>query len=363
MRRILYVEPRGLNDYNDPRLLSWNDFLAMGLRHRAASPAAVTEKMSAATEDDVMTLIYTSGTTGPPKGAMISNTNAAYCIGKVVHEADRMPGGVPPNPGDMVLTYLPLCHAAERIFSTWTLVGAGSSLNFAESIDVVAENLREIQPTLFFAVPRIWERMHASVMIRGANATSLKRLILGLAMRLAASVGRRKSANGGSHTPVSLLLYGAGQVLVFRAMKERLGLRRCRHAISGAAPIAPEVLEFFIGIGVPVFELYGMTENVAVATCNFAGRMKLGTVGEPYPDIDLRIDADTGEIQMKHPGVFKGYWNKPRKTAEAFTADGWLMTGDVGEWVDGTHVRIVDRIKDIIITSGGKNISPSEIRE
>ena len=160
---------------------------------------------------------------------------------------------------------------------------------------------------------------------------------------------------------MSLLLYGAGQVLVFRAMKERLGLRRCRHAVSGAAPIAPEVLEFFIGIGVPVFELYGMTENVAVATCNFAGRMKLGTVGEPYSDIGFRIDADTGEIQVKHPGVFKGYWNSPDKTAEAFTDDGWLMTGDVGEWVDGTHVRIVDRIKDIIITSGGKNISPSEI--
>ena len=121
------------------------------------------------------------------------------------------------------------------------------------------------------------------------------------------------------------------------------------------------MLEFFIGIGVPVFELYGMTENAAVATCNFAGRMKLGTVGEPYSDIGLRIAEDTGEIQTKHPGVFKGYWNKPDKTAETFTSDGWLMTGDVGEWVDGTHIKIVDRIKHIIITSGGKNISPSEI--
>ena len=361
VRRILYVEPRGLGAYSDSRLLAWDDFLAMGRRHRSDSPAAVTDKMRTATEDDVMTLIYTSGTTGPPKGAMISNANAAYCIDKVVNEADRMPDGVSPNPGDMVLTYLPLCHAAERIFSTWTLVGAGASLNFAESIDVVAENLREIQPTLFFAVPRIWERMHASVAIKGANATPLKRLVLWLAMRLASFVGRRKSANGGSHTPVSLLLYVVGQVLAFRAMKERLGLRRCRYALSGAAAVAPEVLEFFTGIGVPVFELYGMTENAALATCNFPGRMKLGTVGEPYSDIGLRIDAATGEIQVKHPAVFKGYWNKPRKTAEAFTDDGWLMTGDVGEWVDGTHVRIVDRIKDIIITSGGKNISPSEI--
>ncbi len=152
-----------------------------------------------------------------------------------------------------------------------------------------------------------------------------------------------------------------GWVIVFRPMRERLGLRRCRYAGSGAAAIAPEVLEFFIGLGVPVFELYGMTENSAIATANFVGRMKLGTVGEPYPDIGFRIDEETGEIQVKHAGVFAGYWNKPDKTAETFTSDGWLMTGDVGEWVDGTHVRIVDRIKHIIITSGGKNISPSEI--
>ena len=220
---------------------------------------------------------------------------------------------------------------------------------------------RSIQPTLFFAVPRIWERLHAVVAIKSNDATWFKRVFLNFALSLAAFIGKQKAANGGSHTVASRLLYWVGQPLVFRAMKERIGLRRCRHAASGAAPIAPEVLEFFIGIGVPVFELYGMTENAAVATCNFAGRMKLDTVGEPYSDIGLRIDDDTGEIQTKHPGVFVGYWNRPDKTAETFTEDGWLMTGDVGEWVDGTHIKIVDRIKHIIITSGGKNISPSEI--
>jgi long-chain acyl-CoA synthetase len=140
-----------------------------------------------------------------------------------------------------------------------------------------------------------------------------------------------------------------------------LGLRRCRWAGSGAAAIAPEVLEFFIGIGVPVYELYGMTENSAVATTNFVGRMKLGTVGEPYEGIGLRLDPENGEIQTKHDGVFVGYWGKPEQTAETMTEDGWLKTGDVGEWVDGTHIKIIDRIKAIIITSGGKNISPSEI--
>ena len=359
--RIIYTEPRGFGDYHDPRLLFWDTFLEMGRHHREDHPGAVAERMAAATDTDVMTLVYTSGTTGPPKGAMLTNANAAYCIDKIVNETQRFPDGVGPNPKDLIVTYLPLCHVAERIFSTWTLVGAGPSLNFAESIETVTENLREVQPTLFFGVPRIWERLHATVLIKSSDATWFKRMFLKFTLALAKLIGRQKVANGGSHTLASRLLYAVAQPLVFRAMKERVGLRRCRHAGSGAAAIAPEVLEFFVGIGVPVYELYGMTENAAVATCNFAGRMKLGTVGEPYADIGLRIDEATGEIQTKHPGVFKGYWNKPDKTAETFTEDGWLMTGDVGVWVDGTHVKIVDRIKHIIITSGGKNISPSEI--
>jgi long-chain acyl-CoA synthetase len=198
-------------------------------------------------------------------------------------------------------------------------------------------------------------------LIKANDASWFKKRMLKFGLNLANRIGRIKVAHGGDHTPSSRMLAAIGWVLVFRPMRERLGLRRCRYAGSGAAPIAPEVLEFFIGLGVPVFELYGMTENSAIATANFVGRMKLGTVGEPYSDIGFRIDEETGEIQVKHDGVFAGYWNKPDKTAETFTDDGWLMTGDVGVWVDGTHVRIVDRIKHIIITSGGKNVSPSEI--
>ncbi|MFW2332975.1 AMP-dependent synthetase/ligase [Ilumatobacter sp.] len=360
LRTIIFVEPRGMVGKTDDRLLFWDNLIEMGREHKAQHPTAVADRMAAATDDDIMTLVYTSGTTGPPKGAMLSNKNSAFCIEKIVNAADRVPGG-PPNPKDQIVTYLPLCHVAERIFSTWTMVGAGPVLNFAESIETVNENLREVQPTIFFAVPRIWEKLHALALIKANDASWFKRKVMGFGMTLANKVGKAKVANGGDHTVSSRVLAAIGWVLVFRALRERLGLRRVRYASSGAAAIAPEVLEFFIGLGVPVYELYGMTENSAIATANFVGRMKLGTVGEPYADIGFRIADDTGEIQTKHDGNFQGYWNKPDKTAETFTEDGWLMTGDVGEWVDGTHVRIVDRIKHIIITSGGKNISPSEI--
>ena len=210
-------------------------------------------------------------------------------------------------------------------------------------------------------MPRIWEKIHAVVLIKLNDATLLKRLLAKPAMKVAGYIGRVRADHGGDFTLPARLLYWVFNILFYRSLKERVGLRRCRYAASGAAPIAPEVLVFFLGLGVPIYELYGMTENAAVATCNFPGRAKVGTVGEPYVPGTVRIDPETGEIQTKHGGVFKGYWNKPEKTAETFTEDGWLKTGDVGVWVDDTHIKIIDRIKDIIITAGGKNISPSEI--
>lgn len=361
LRTIVYIEPRGVRSYHDERLMFWDDFMRLGEEHRAANPGAVEALMAQAEEGDVMTLVYTSGTTGPPKGAMLTNSNMAFCVDKVVNTDGRLPHSQKVDFSDQILTYLPLCHVAERIFSTWTMSSTGCVLNFAESIETVQLNLREVQPTIFFAVPRIWEKIHAGVMIRLSDATWVKRQFTKVGLALATYIGRKRVDNGGNFTFGTRLAYWVGNPLMFRALKERVGLRRCRYAASGAAAIAPEVLQFFMGLGVPVYELYGMTENSAVATTNFDGRVKLGTVGEPYPGIGLRIDEQTGEIQTKHPANFVGYWNKPEKTAEAFTEDGWLKTGDVGEWVDGTHVKIIDRIKHIIITSGGKNISPSEI--
>ncbi len=365
VEKVIYFEPRGIHgSYSDDRLLSWDDFIALGRQHRAAHGGAVEARMNAAEGADVMTLVYTSGTTGPPKGAMITNANVEFAIDVIVNTPERTPDGKRPNPDDQSLTYLPLCHVAERVFSTWTMVSAGVVLNFAEAPESVLANLREIQPTLFFAVPRIWEKLHAGVLIKGADSSRFKKLVLDRSMKVAGWIGRSRVHNDGNWTPATKAVYWVFNLLVYRALKERLGLRRVRYASTGAAPIAPEVIEFFMGIGLDVYELYGMTENAAIATANFQGRVKVGTVGEPYPQVGkagLRIDEVTGEIQTKHPGVFAGYWGKPDKTAETFTDDGWLMTGDVGEWVDGTHVRIVDRIKHIIITAGGKNISPSEI--
>ena len=358
LRWIVYIEPRGVRSIDDPILISWNEFITRGADHLASHPEMIDEHDARMKDDDVVTLVYTSGTTGPPKGSMLTVGNVNFAIKMLVET-----GGFYDNAGggDITLSYLPLCHVAERIGTEWVNAAAGTQVHFAESIDTVTMNLREVQPTLFFAVPRIWEKIHAGVQIKMASASRLKRANYRFWMRIATKIGDELVANGGTHTRRTRLLYAIGYPFLFRALRERIGLRRCRYAGSGAAPIAPEILRWFFGIGVVIHEIYGMTENSAVATNNRRGRVKLGTVGEPHEGIELRIDEETGEIQTRHPGVFAGYWNDPKRTQETMTKDGWLRTGDVGEWVDGTHVRIVDRIKDIIITAGGKNISPSEV--
>ena len=356
---IVYVEPRGVREYDHPKLMSWEEFLLRGREHRAADPDLLARVALEARDDDVVTLIYTSGTTGPPKGAMLTNGNVSFAIEVLVHS-----GGLfdpPADQDDVTLSYLPLCHVAERAATVWNNAGAGVTVHFAESIETVQANLKEVQPTLFFAVPRIWEKIAAGIQIRAFSASPLKKLNFRLWMAAAAWMGRQRVANRGEHTWATRLVYAVGYPFLYRALRDRIGMRKVRAAGSGAAPIAPEVLQFFFGIGVPILEIYGMTENAAIATANRRGRVRLGTVGEPQPGTELRIDATTGEILTRHPGNFVGYWRKPEATAETLDAEGWLHTGDVGEWVDGTHVRIVDRLKDIIITAGGKNISPSEI--
>ena len=220
----------------------------------------------------------------------------------------------PPGPKDLTLSYLPLAHVAERIFSTWFNAAAATQVNFAESIETVPLNLREVQPTILFGVPRIWEKLLAGIDTRMSGATWAKRRLGAFWLGVADRIGRQLVATGGKHTASSRLLYAIGWLFFFRTLKDRLGMRKVRYAASGAAPIAPEVLRFFMGIGVPMHEVYGMTENTAVATGNRPGRVRLGTVGEVHPGTELRIDEATGEILTRSPGVFAGYWNQPEAT-------------------------------------------------
>ncbi|GGN22064.1 long-chain-fatty-acid--CoA ligase [Lentzea pudingi] len=356
---IVYLEPRGIKGrYDNPKLLAWDDFLALGARHRESFPDELARRMAATRPEDVMTLIYTSGTTGPPKGAMLTVANVEFAVDVLVEG-----GGFtspPPSSSDVTLSYLPLCHVAERIFTTWFSAASGVQVHFAESIETVQANLREVQPTILFGVPRIWEKVLAGVKIGVSSASWTKRTTTGFWLERAETIGETLVRTGGKHTGQSRVLYALGWLFCFRALKARIGMRHVRYAASGAAPIAPDVLKFFMGIGVPMHEVYGMTENTAVATGNRPGRVKVGTVGEPQPGTELRIDEETGEVLTKHGGTFAGYWQDPESTRRVLV-DGWLHTGDVGEWVDGTHVKITDRMKDIIITAGGKNIAPSEL--
>ncbi|MEV4009327.1 AMP-binding protein [Nonomuraea angiospora] len=360
LRRIVYLEPRGIRGrYDDDILMSWPELLALGAEHRAGHPDAVARRLAEAEPRDVMTLIYTSGTTGPPKGVMLTIGNVEFAVSTLV-----LGGGFtspPPSERDLALSYLPLCHVAERAFTVWFNSAAGVQVNFAESIDTVQANLREVQPTILFGVPRIWEKVLAQVDIRLESASPVKRAVTRFWLRVADRIGDALVRTGGRHTFGTRLAYGAGWVFCYRSLRERLGMRRVRYAASGAAPIAPGVLKFYMGIGIPMHEVYGMSENTAIATANRPGRVRLGTVGEPHPGIELKIDEATGEIMTRHPGNFAGYWRNPRATADVLDEDGWLHTGDVGEFVEGTHLRITDRMKDIIITAGGKNVAPSEI--
>ena len=360
LEKIVYIEPRGIRGrYTHDKLMSWVEFLALGEQHRSAHQGAVEATTQAAEPDDLATLIYTSGTTGPPKGGMLTIRNVEFAI-KILAEEGAFTDP-PPGPDDLLLSYLPLSHVAERIFTTWFNAASATQVNFAESIETVPQNLREVQPTVLFGVPRIWEKLMAGVEIRISAASRLKRANAQFWLKVAAGIGDDLVRTGGKHTAATRLKYAVGWIFCYRALRERLGMRRVRYAASGAAPIAPEVLKFFMGLGVPMHEVYGMTENTAVATANRPGRVRLGTVGEAHPGVEVKVDETTGEILTRHPGVFAGYWRKPEATAAVLEEDGWLHTGDVGEWVEGTHLKITDRMKDIIITAGGKNISPSQI--
>jgi long-chain acyl-CoA synthetase len=349
--RIVVFDLSGLRDFSDPQVMGFEELLDLGARFRAENPGRLEAEAMAAAPDDTAILIYTSGTTGPSKGAMLNHRNLMCSLQLGVP-------GFEIGPDDEQLSFLPLCHIVERNFGVILPLRNGSVVNFAESPEAVPENIRELQPTYFFGVPRIWEKFYSGVSIRMKEATWFGRMAYALALAIGA---RHAAARLEWRTPplTDRILFWLADQLVLRNIKRSIGLDRARFCLSGAAPISPDLLRWLMSHGVNINEAYGMTESTGIMTVQPYGRVKLGTVGTPVPYGEVRLGAG-GEILYRGPNIFQGYLNKPDKTEEALV-DGWLHTGDVGVMDKDGYIRITDRMKDIIITAGGKNITPSEI--
>jgi long-chain acyl-CoA synthetase len=349
--KIFVFDLEGLHGFRDDQVMTFEALLTLGAAYEREHPEAYERLVDIPRPEDLAILVYTSGTTGPPKGAMLSHRNILFQL----QQADFITAL---REGDQQLSFLPLCHVAERTFTVFNPLYTGSTVNFAESLDTVPENLRETAPALFFAVPRIWEKFYSGVALRMRDATWLGRV----AYQAAIGIGLRVADCRIQGRQPSLVLRAAFRVadfLVLDNVKRSLGLHRARGAATGAAPIAPELIRWYLALGINMLEVYGQTENTGLATAMPPNRIKLGTVGVARPDTEVRLSPE-GEILLKGAHVFMGYYGKPEKTAETIV-DGWLHTGDVGTMDADGFVRITDRMKDIIITAGGKNITPSEI--
>ena len=347
LQKIVVIDPRGVNTIDDPRIITFQELLDLG---DSVDGQSFEKMIQTIAPSETAIIVYTSGTTGPPKGAMITHQNlrfAAISWGRVYEFRKN----------DEVLSYLPLCHVAERVISVANGVYHGYVVNFGEDTNSFLEDLREVQPTFFLGVPRVWEKMLASIQIRSNDATWFKRTLFNFWIKQGGLILQRRLKGKG--TVADSIWFGLGWLFVFRSLKKRIGMMRVREALSGAAPIAPQVLEFLMSVGVPVREGYGMTENTAVATIVPSDELRLGSVGKSLPNSEVRI-AEDGEILTRSDATFNGYFKNPEATKETIV-DGWLHTGDIGHMDEFGHLWITDRKKDIIITAGGKNLSPSEI--
>ena len=352
LQKIVVFDMEGLSGFIDPMVMSLAEFMALGSNHVQGHETLWDEMIASRGAVDLAILVYTSGTTGPPKGAMHSNRG-------VTHQMRHANGVFPSTDSEERLVFLPLCHVAERIGGYYNSLALGSVMNFAESPETVPDNLREVQPTAFLAVPRIWEKFYSGITIALKDATPFQNWMY----RHALAMGFRMAdcrLQGGTPSLSLRLANRAAYWLVFRNIRRMLGLDRCRLALTAAAPIAPELIRWYLALGIDMREAYGQTENCGVATLMPADRVKLGSVGKAVPWGEVEISPE-GEILIRGDFLFMGYLNQPEKTAETIDARGWLHTGDVGSMDDEGYVKITDRMKDIIITAGGKNITPSEI--
>ena len=352
LKKIIVWDLEGLREFKDPMVMSFNGLLELGEKVIQEQPDLFDKKIDEVHSDDLSVLIYTSGTTGPPKGVMLTHANVTWMVNALMVDVITM------NPSDEIMSFLPLCHIFERLFSVFGHIEIGYIVNFIESPDTVADNLREISPTIGYGVPRIWEKYASSIYIRMGEADWFKKLVYHIGYK----IGQKRSSLKTNHNKVPILLdlgYWFFYFIIFRKLKKRLGFERMRIAISAAAPISKDVLLFFQSIGVDFIEAYGQTECTGAATVCRPGEVKFGTVGPVVKGVDVKI-ADDGEILIKSPGVMKGYFKNPESTAKT-VVDEWLHSGDVGELDEDGYLTITDRKKDIIVTVGGKNITPQYI--
>ena len=352
LRRIVVFEMEGLERLDDPMVVSLDAYEARGAAWDAAHPDEFERRLASRGERDLAILIYTSGTTGKPKGAMLSHRNLRSVMEQFAPELAA-------DENDDKMAFLPLCHIAERMIGQFLSLETGARLNYVENPETIAENIREISPTIILCVPRVWEKFYSAVSIRLRESTPLQRRAYGLALAIGYRVADRRLA--GRSVGVGLMAaFRLARLLVLDNVRKAIGVNRLRWAISGAAPISPELIRWYHALGVPLFEGWGMSETTAAGSINLPGATRLGSIGRPQPWLEMKLSPDS-EILLRGDNVFLGYLNQPDKTAEAIDAEGWLHTGDVGVVDEQGFFRITDRMKDILITAGGKNITPSEI--
>lgn len=342
------VMMRGGPTIDDPMVMSWEEFNTAG----ADVPSEAFDARLASLEaNQLATLIYTSGTTGPPKGVMLSHDNLTWTASQAIHATgiDR---------SDSSLSYLPLSHIAEQVFSVHGPASSGWSVYYAESIERLADNLKEVQPTVFFGVPRVWERFYAGIMVELEKATGAKAKIAAWAMDVATKATNLRN-QGKEPSGLLAAQYKAADKLVLSKIKHALGLSRANVLITSAAPISVKLLEFFGSLDLRVQEVYGQSEDTGPSTMNQSDAIRFGSGGRAYPGAEIKIAGD-GEIMVKGRNVFLGYYKDPESTAETLV-DGWLLSGDLGEVDDEGFLWITGRKKDIIITAGGKNIAPKPL--
>ena len=351
LAKIIIFDMEGLRDLDDPMCMSFDDLLALGRAHGQANPNAWDDAIDLAQPEDLMILTYTSGTTGPPKGAMISQANMMFMMATLQH-------AYPMTTADEQLGFLPLAHVAGRMFYTFAVIQAGSVINLVENPETLAQDIQEVSPSVHFAVPRVWEKQFSTVQIKLKEATALGRFAYRAAIRL----GERRATflKANKRVPAALAAaFWIADAVALKNVRRLLGIDSCRWLSTAAAPIAPELIDWYWALGKPMFECYGQTECTGIATANLPSVFRVGSVGKALPGVEVAL-AERNEIVIRSPGVIRGYWNKAEKTADT-VRQGWLRTGDVGRIDNDGYVYIVDRMKDIIITAGGKNITPSEI--